>query len=129
MVLLVMVRVPVLDMPRPLLELFPFAIVRPDRVALTVFGTTLKIRNDGADRPRVTLSRFAPGPLIVTDWFSTSSPLVSSITPVTAGANVIVVPAHTLAIMARSEPGPLSSRGVAMRFPGLPPGRCLGRPP
>jgi hypothetical protein len=65
---------------------------------------------------RCTLNTFAPGPLIVSHLSINNSPLVRLISPLTFAAKVIVLPAQTLAMTARSESVPLSLLLLTIRL-------------
>src|SRR6266516_2795380 len=115
MLQLVIVTVPPPLLERPPLRIppprspgaLPLAIVKPLIKALTLEEAILKMRKLPA--PRRTVSRFAPGPLIVRFLLINNSPLVRLIGLTTLDiSKVIVLPAHALAIMSRSELGPLS---------------------
>ncbi|PZR76719.1 MAG: hypothetical protein DLM73_01775 [Chthoniobacterales bacterium] len=126
----VTVKLALLRMPPPLVPsaMFPLEIVRPESVTLKLPapkplpGVMLKMRKADAAGSRRTVNRFAPGPLIVMALLIANSPLVRLIGLLTLEAKVMVLPAQTLAITSRNEPGAASLLLLTTRLIVLQPG-------
>src|SRR2546425_12042769 len=90
--LLVSVSAPEFQMPPPTFEVtLPFDIVRPEMLTV-VPELILKMRKFGAPELRCTVSRLAPGPVIVRFLLISNSALVSVIGLTTPLKLIVIVP-------------------------------------
>ena len=89
--------------------LFPLLIVSP--VIVTAPSTTWNTRKAGVPLALLlaTVSRSAPGPVMVRPLSISNSSVVSVIVSGVGRVKVMVSPDAALAIASRNEPGPLSS--------------------